>query len=379
VCRKNPGLRQTPAMPTALPITDRPVRVAIVGLGQVSELCLPAYVGRDDAQVVGLCDHNPARLARWHEVFADATTTTDLEELLRIDADVVDVLVPTPAHGDVVCAALDAGFHVQVQKPLARSLEDADEMLTRARERGAMLRVLEDYLFYPPLTTLRDVVASGDIGAPLGVHMKIVASGRGGWEVDAASYEWQWVQAKDGRGMLTFDHGWHQLAVAHWLFGPVRRVFGWVRQSQLFPDVAPEIVLDAPATVVWEHTNDVRGVLDVIAAPDMYFRSDYYTCDERVEVTGTLGYVRCNRISAHGVQEPAVVVYRNGETRAYHALADRPPDAFRAQADNGIGFLRGEHQEALLNGDDARQILAALLTALASSARGAPLDVTSSH
>jgi predicted dehydrogenase len=363
-------------MPTPLPITGRPIRIAIVGLGQVSELCLPAYTGRDDVEVVGLCDSNPARVARWHDVFPGATRTTDLEELLRVEADVIDVLVPTPAHGDVVCAALDAGFHVQVQKPLARSLEEADRMLTRARERGAMLRVLEDYLFYPPLVTLRDVVASGDIGTPLGVHMKIVASGRGGWEVDPSSYEWQWVQAKDGRGMLTFDHGWHQLAVAHWLFGPVRRVFGWVRQSQLFPDVAPEVVLDAPATVVWEHTNDVRGVLDIIAAPDMYFRSDYYTCDERVEVTGTLGYVRCNRISSQGVQEPAVIVYRNGETRAYHALDDRPPDAFRAQVDAGVAYLRGARVAPLLDGDDARQILAALLAALDSSARSAPLDVT---
>ena len=363
-------------MPTPLPITGRPVRIAVVGLGQVSELCLPAYVGHPDAEVVALCDQNPARVGRWHAVFPDATTTTDLDELLRVDADVVDVLVPTPAHGDVVCRAIDAGFHVQVQKPLARSLEDADRMLRHAQEQGAVLRVLEDYLFYPPLVMLRDVVASGDIGDPLGVHMKIVASGRGGWEVDPSSYAWQWVQAKDGRGMLTFDHGWHQLAVAYWLFGPVRRVFGWVRHSQLFPDVAPEVVLDAPATVVWEHMNDVRGVLDIIAAPDMYFRSDYYTCDERVEVTGTTGYVRCNRISAFGVQEPALVVYRNGETRAFHALDDRPPDAFRAQADHGLEFFRGEHAKPLLDGADGRDVLAALLTALDSSARGAPLDVT---
>jgi predicted dehydrogenase len=362
-------------MLTSLPITGRPIRIAVVGLGQVSELCLPAYVGRDDVEVVGLCDRNPARVKRWHEVFPDAMTTGDLDDLLRVDADVVDVLVPTPAHGDVVCAALHAGFHVQVQKPLARSLEDADRMLQRARERGAMLRVLEDYLFYPPLVTLRDVVASGEIGEPLGVHMKIVASGRGGWDVDMSSYEWQWVQAQDGLGMLTFDHGWHQLAVAHWLFGPVRRIFGWVRHSRPYPDVAPDVVLDAPSTLVWEHTNDVRGVLDIIAAPDMYFRSDYYTCDERVEVTGSLGFVRCNRISSFGVQEPSVVVYRNGETRAYHALDDRPPDAFRAQADNLVGFLRGTEPQALLGADDARQILAALLAGLDSCARNAPLDV----
>ncbi len=85
----------------------------------------------------------------------------------------------------------------------------------------------------------------------------------------------------------------------------------------------------------------MRAVLEIVFAPDMYFRSDHYTDDERVEVTGTRGYVRCNRISAQGVQEPSVVVYRDGEMRAFHDLADRPPDAFRASTAHGIDFYRG--------------------------------------
>jgi predicted dehydrogenase len=362
--------------PTPLPITGRTVRVAVVGLGQISELCLPPYTAREDAEIVALCDLDPARGRRWGAVFPDALVTTDLGALLRVDADVVDVLVPTPLHAGVVMRVLDAGFHVQVQKPLARSLEDADAMLAAAAARGATLRVLEDYLFYPPLVTLRDVVQSGEIGDAVGVHMKIVATGKGGWDVPASSYKWQFEQARDGRGMLTFDHGWHQLALAHWLFGDITRIFGWVSHTQVAPDIAPGILMDAPATFVWEHGNGVRAVLDINLAADTYFRSDFYGGDERVEVTGTRGYVRCNRISARGVQEPAVVVYREGETRSYHALDDRPPAAFRGSLANGLDVLTGrEHGPPMLAGDDARHVLCALLTALESSARGVPLDV----
>jgi predicted dehydrogenase len=194
--------------------------------------------------------------------------------------------------------------------------------------------------------------------------------------VPASSYQWQFEQARDGRGMLTFDHGWHQLAVAHWLFGDIRRVFGWVSHTQVAPDIAPEILMDAPATFVWEHHNGVRVVLDITLAADTYFRSDYYGGDERVEVTGTRGYVRCNRISARGVQEPAVVVYREGETRSYHALDDHPPAAFRGSLANGIDVFTGRAVgPPTLSGDDARHVLCALLTALESSARGVPLDV----
>jgi predicted dehydrogenase len=365
-------------VPTPLPIIDRPVRVAVVGLGQIAELCLPPYTDRDDVEIVALCDRDAARIERWSRVFPSARVTTSLDELLALGApaiDVVDVLVPTPRHCEVVTRVLDAGFHVQMQKPLARSLDEADRMLAAARRTGAVLRVMEDYVCYPPLVRLREIVESGEIGPAQSMHMKIVATPNGGWDVNPASYVWQFEQARDGLGILTFDHGWHQLAVAHWLFGPVRRVFGWVRHTPVAPEYAPEVVLDAPATFVWEHHNDVRVVLDITLAPEMYYRSDYYADDERVEVTGTRGYVRCNRISGRGVQEPAVVVYRDGEMHAFHALADQPPDAFAASCAHGIEWFRGQRDDLSMTGDASRAVLHTLLTALESSARGVPLDV----
>ncbi len=239
------------------------MRIGVVGLGQISELVVPSYLGRDDVEIVALCDRDESKVARWRTVFPHASGTTDLDELLRVDADVVDVLVPTPAHGDVASRVLDAGFHLQVQKPLARNLDDAIASSPPRLAPGASVRVMEDYLFYPPLVQLRDVITSGEIGEPAGVHMKIVANGLGGWEVPASAYEWQFEQALDGRGMMVFDHGWHQLAVACWLFGPVRRIFGWVGATE----IVPGIVLDAPSTLVWEHHNGVRAVLDITFAP----------------------------------------------------------------------------------------------------------------
>lgn len=362
-------------MPTTLPIVGRPIRLAVVGLGQISELVLPTYAARDDIEVVGLCDLDEARLARWHAVFPDARCTPDLDRLLELDADVVDVLVPTPAHGAVVTRVLDAGFHVQVQKPIARSLADADAMVGAARRTGATLRVLEDYLFYPPLVRLHDIVRSGELGAPTGVHMKIVNTGRGGWDIPESSFRWQFEQSKDGRGMLVFDHGWHQLAIAYWLFGPIRRIFAWIGSTQVAPEIAPQITLDAPSTLVWEHDNGVRGVLDITLAPDTYFRSDYYSCDERVEVTAARGFVRCNRVSSYGVQEPSVVVYADGEMREYHALADRPPDAFAGSTQNLVDAFTGREIAPVLDGETSHAVLAALLTALESARLDAPLDV----
>jgi predicted dehydrogenase len=345
--------------------------MAVVGLGQIAELVIPAQSARDDVEIVGLCDLNEQRMARWAGVVPGALHTTELDTLLGTDPDVVEVLVPTPAHADVVCAVLDAGFHVEVQKPLARDLEGADRMLAAARRSGAELIVLEDYVCFPPLVTLHQLVSSGDLGTPVGLHMKIVATGRGGWEVPVESYRWQFEQARDGRGMLVFDHGWHQLAIAIWLFGPVKRIFGWLGETPVTPDIS----LDAPSTLVWEHHNGVRAVLDITLATDTYFRSSHYSCDERVEVTGSRGYARCNRISSFGVQEPSVVVYRDGEIRSFHALPDLPPDAFAAMASRSADYFTGRSATPVMSAETARLVLAALLAGIESAGRGRPVDV----
>jgi predicted dehydrogenase len=346
------------------------VRIAVVGLGQIAKLCLPPYSARDDVEVVGLCDLDPVRVEHWGEVFPKAVRTTDMDTLLALDADVVDVLVPTPAHADVVTRVLDAGFHVQVQKPMARSVPDADRMLAAAARTGATLRVMEDYVCFPPLVKLKEIVDSGELGPAQTAHMKIIATPTGGWEVDPSSYEWQFAQARDGHGILTFDHGWHQLAVAHWLFGPIGRVFGWIRKTKISED----FVLDTPATFVWEHENGVRVVLDITLAHEMYYRSDYYSDDERVEVVGTRGYVRCNHISGRGLEQPAVVMYRDGELQQFH-VPDLPPDAFAASAAHGIEYFRTGEGSLLLDGKTARDILLSLLAALESANQGVPIDV----
>ena len=109
-----------------------------------------------------------------------------------------------------------------------------------------------------------------------------------------------------------FDDGWHKLATALWLFGPIKEVRAWIGSTE----VVPGFDIDAPTTIVWEHENGIRGVWDITLAIDMYLRSDYYTNDERWEVTGRRGYARVNRCTGRGIQQPSLEVYADGEMRA---------------------------------------------------------------
>lgn len=112
-----------------VPYRDRPARVGMLGLGRVYDLTVTGYRDNDDAEVVALCDTDASKLSLREADWPEARTYDDLEDFLGHDMDLVEVLVPTPAHRDVVCQVLDAGFHVNVQKPMARTLADADAML----------------------------------------------------------------------------------------------------------------------------------------------------------------------------------------------------------------------------------------------------------
>jgi len=99
------------------------------------------------------------------------------------------------------------------------------------------------------------------------------------------------------------------------------------------------IEIDAPATIVWEHENGIRGVWDITLAPDMYLRSDYYTNDERWEVTGRAASPGQPLHRQRGPRA-SLEVYTDGQMRSYHALDDDWASSFR---DSGRHWLRWLH------------------------------------
>jgi predicted dehydrogenase len=355
---------------------DRPVRAAFIGLGRIYDLNVRAYVDNPDVEVVALVDPSEERRAQRGADWPGARTFTSAADLAAsgLEVDAVEGLLPIPLHTDGVVELLGYGWHVNLQKPMCNDLASAQRMLVAARANDRCLRVMENYLFYEPLRKLKEIVESGELGAVSGYHLKMVASGRGGWEVPGSSYEWQFQQMKRGRGILVFDDGWHKLSTAIWLFGAIREVRAWVGGTE----VVPGIEIDAPTTIVWEHDNGIRGVWDITLAPDMYLRSDYYTNDERWEVTGRRGYARVNRCTGRGIQQPSLEVYADGVMRSYHALDDDWASSFRDSGRHWLRWLHTGDGPLLWSADDAVAVLRFALAAYASSAGGgAGIDPTS--
>jgi predicted dehydrogenase len=179
-----------------------------------------AYRDNADVEVVALVDPSEERRAERSRDWPDARAFASVADLAAsgVAVDAVEALLPIPLHVDGVVDLLGHGWHVNLQKPMCNTLPDAQRMLDAARTNDRVLRVMENYLFYEPLQKLKATIEDGTIGDVVGYHLKMVASGRGGWDVPMSSYEWQFMQMRDhARGILVFDDGWHKLATAIWL------------------------------------------------------------------------------------------------------------------------------------------------------------------
>jgi predicted dehydrogenase len=350
----------------------KPLRVGLVGLGRIFDLNCLGYRRNAGAEVVALCDSREDRLRERQALFPGAAVFQDYEAFLRHGLDVVEVLTPHPAHCDMVVAALRAGAHVSVQKPMAMTLEEADAMIAAARTAGRHLKVFENFLFYAPLVKARQLLDAGAIGRPLHFRMKTLSGNRElGWPVPPETQRWRHeLMDRDAGGPLIFDHGHHMLAVAYWLFGGVRDAFAWIERTR----TPAGAVVDGPASVVWRHHEPpVHGVWDLTVAPRMRIRTDYYAGHERFEITGETGLLQVHRCSDRLLDEPVLTLYADGELRAFHNLESDWGLSFQRSTEHFVRFLHGEEPRAVLTAEEGRAVLAFAHLLLRSAREGRPL------
>jgi predicted dehydrogenase len=137
------------------------LRTAVIGVGHLGRQHARihgALALEGAAQLVSVCDVDEAT-ARSVAAERETEWTTDWRTLIgRVDA--VSLAVPTEAHAEIGCELLKAGVHVLVEKPIARTLEEADRMIAAAAESGALLQVGHLERFNPALVALRPHVRS---------------------------------------------------------------------------------------------------------------------------------------------------------------------------------------------------------------------------
>jgi predicted dehydrogenase len=192
------------------------VRIGIVGCGAIARRAhAPAFKASDGASLTAWASRTRASAEAAAAESGEGTVYDEWRELVeRDDVDAVDICSPNAFHREQAVAAAKAGKHVLVEKPIACTPDEADEMLSAAEDAGVVLQVAHNLRYLPAILAARDVVADGRLGGIVGLRAAFGHSGpKASWASDAT---WFFDRALSGGGAL-IDLGIHIIDVVNFV------------------------------------------------------------------------------------------------------------------------------------------------------------------
>jgi predicted dehydrogenase len=191
---------------------DNRVKVGLIGSGFVADIHAHAF-GQfvPDAEVVAVASPTPGKAARFAGKHGIPHAFEDYRDLLAMkEVYLVTLGVPNDLHCRITLDAARAGKHVVCEKPLCRTLEEADRMIDTCRRQGVLLLYAEELLFAPKYVRARQLADEGALGDVFLVKQ---------WEEHFGPHEpWFWDVNRSGGGVL-LDMGCHSIEYARWVFG----------------------------------------------------------------------------------------------------------------------------------------------------------------
>jgi len=150
-------------------LQDQKMRVGLIGAGYVSTYHIRALQRLENATVVGIADLDSNRAAELARRFGIPAVYGSLAEMRAAKPEVIHVLTPPASHHQLTMEALKMGCHVFVEKPMAESVGQCDEMIAQAREAGLVLSVNHSARMDPIVLEALKRVKDGACGEVLGV------------------------------------------------------------------------------------------------------------------------------------------------------------------------------------------------------------------
>ncbi|MSR82851.1 MAG: Gfo/Idh/MocA family oxidoreductase [Candidatus Latescibacteria bacterium] len=197
---------------------SKKLRVALIGAGGIAGAHMRYYVKMEDVELVALADVSVESMARRAEEFKVPDCFTDYRKMLKkIRPDAVSICTPNGLHAPTTIAALAAGAHVLVEKPMAMNAREAQAMISAAKRHRRKLVIGFQHRFEPKTQFIKNAVEAGQLGKV--VYARVQALRRRGIP------NWGVFGRKDlqGGGPL-IDIGVHVLEATHYAMGTPKPV-----------------------------------------------------------------------------------------------------------------------------------------------------------
>ncbi len=322
-------------------------KAGIIGAGYIGEFHARGYSSLPDVKLEIVVDHNIVNAQRLAQTY-HAGVGTDLEALIASDVDLVSICTPTPTHMHIANSLMRAGKHVLCEKPIARTLEQAQSMLETADRSGVKFMVAHVSRYEVDHLKAKEILERGEIG-DLRMAFHSITSAYPGWSAQ------DWFGDEEMSGGPIVDLAIHSVDYMLWLFkSPVRRVYALGSQKET-----------ARNDYVLANLQFANGGLGLVETSWAHPPSSPLSC--RVELCGTSGRIAWDYDQIDGMQ-----TFIEGQGRRSYILEGE--NSFAAEIAAFIQCIENDLPSPV-PGSEARDALQVCLAALESLESGRCVEV----
>jgi UDP-N-acetylglucosamine 3-dehydrogenase len=324
------------------------VRYGVIGLGWFGEKHCEALAGLPNVELMALCTRRESRLNEVAQRFGVRQTYTDYHKLLaNPDIDAVSVVTMWDQHAAPTLAALAAGKHVFLEKPMASTIEDCDAIVAAARQARGFLMVGHICRFNPRYAAAQQVIAEGKIGKIVSMYARR--------NIPA----WVTADLLNKIGPIIGD-GVHDTDLMLWysqakVASAYSQAVSW--RGMKYPDLG---------WTMYRFDSGAVGVLEnVWCLPD----KTAFQIDERMEILGTEG-----SIHVHETHPNFSICDKDGwhspDTTYWPSLHGLRAGALREELAYFAGCVQEGRRPAVITPEESRAAVVACLAAERSAATG---------
>lgn len=337
------------------------MRFGIIGCGRIAPKHAESMMALPEAELVAVCDSVPENA----QAFADkygAVPYTDYRQMLECeDIDIVTIATSSDLHAEIGIAAAEAGKHVMVEKPMAMTLQSADELIAACHQAGVKLAVIHQNRFNKSIKLLRNALEEGRFGKL--THGQATVR----WNRDDNYYaqaSWRGTKLKDG-GVL-MNQSIHNIDLLQWMFGDVESVFGYTATN------LRKIEMEDVGAAVLKFKNGAIGLIE--AASTIYPKN----IEETLNVFGATGSVIVGGIAVNRIEEWEFPDSEAEKKEIFAGQESDPPNVYgfghREIIADMISAVR-EDREPAVTGEEGRKALEIILAIYKCQETGEPVKL----
>ena len=144
---------------------NKKINVGVVGCGYWGPNLIRNFRSLPDCNLKTICDKSEDRLQHFSTLYPEVEGSPNFDYLLNgVDLEAIVIATPVHLHHKLAKASLLAGKHTFIEKPMASSSEECEELIDIAREKGLTLMIGHTFLYSPPVRKIKEIVDNGDIG-----------------------------------------------------------------------------------------------------------------------------------------------------------------------------------------------------------------------